>query len=191
MPYSPNLAAINDLTEALRINVSGALYHSDRFTMLVYPPNSEDWAFLDQYLPSLPTVGLRCIIRTPMQRFDTESADGRIEKIRKRQERNGKQITFEAGEPVINAVMRNVYEIDYQRLIRHDKPEKISNGFKIFLIFPKERRTEQDMILQLIEANGAAEVYAYDENKNDGVWEYFSRSVVEGVIIVSVLSHIR
>ena len=161
--------------------------------MLVYPPNSEDWAFLDQHFPEVPAVGLRCIIRTPMQPSDAEGTAGRIEKLSKRQKKWGKQITFEAGEPIINTVMRNVYEIDYQRLIRHDTPAppgKKSDGLKIFLLFPKERRTEQEVILQLIDANGASEVYAYDEDKNDGVWEYFSRTVVEGVIIVSILSHI-
>ena len=184
MPYSYNLASINDLAETLRLNVSGALYHGSGFTMLVYPPNSEDWAFLNRQLPEAPAVGLRCFIRNPTQTLAAAYNKDGVEGLNGLQEKRRKQISFIASEPTINAVMRNVYHVDYQRLIRHDNQRKDSQNLKFFLIFPKERKAEQDLILQFIDANGAAEVYAYDEERNDGVWEYFSRSVKEGVIIV-------
>ena len=152
--------------------------------MLVYPPNSEDWAFLDRQLPEAPAVGLRCFIRSPLQNSATVYTNPRMEGFNLPYKNRRMPLSFTANEPAINSVMRNVYHIDYHRLVRHDNQRKGSQNLKFFLMFPKERKEEQELILQFIDANGAAEVYAYDEERSDGVWEYFSRSVKEGVIIV-------
>lgn len=189
MPYSFNLAGINEISEILRLNVSGALFSGKDFTLLVYPPDSQDWAFLDEKFPEVPPVGLRCIMRTSIQLPAMESCDDKLEKIRKGLVERGKKITFTSDEPVINAVMRNVYNIDYQRLIRQPKQDKTQEANKFFLIFPKERRAEHDLIVQFLDANDAAEVYSYDEDNNDGTWEYFYRHVKDGVIIVSIHGH--
>lgn len=184
MPYSYSLASINDLAETLRLNVSGALYHGSDFTMLVYPPNSEDWAFLDRHFPEAPAIGLRCLIYTSIQTVASAYTNDRMDGLNRPPEKRRKPNGFIADEPAINAVMRNVYHIDYQRIIRHENQKKDSQNLKFFLIFPKQRKAEQDLILQLIDANGPAEVYSYDEENNDGVWDYFRTTVKEGVVIV-------
>ena len=184
VPYSYNLASINDLAETLRLNVSGALYHGSDFTMLVYPPNSEDWTFLDHQLPEAPAVGLRCFIGSPMRNFATAYNNDCMEGLNGPHKKRRMPISFKVDEPTINAVMRNVYHIDYYRLVRHANQRRSMENLKFFLIFPKERKAEQELTLEFIEANGAAEVYAHDEESSDGAWEYFSRNVKEGVIIV-------
>ena len=152
--------------------------------MLVYPPNSEDWAFLDRQLPEAPAVGLRCFIRNPMRNFATAYNNDRMEGLNWPHKERRMPISFAVDEPAFNAVMRNVYHIDYCRLVRHANQRTSMDNLKFFLIFPKDRKAEQELTLEFIEANGAAEVYAHDEESSDGAWEYFSRNVKEGVIIV-------
>ena len=153
--------------------------------MVVFPIGSEDWAFLEQHMPAVPPVGLRCIIRSPIQLAATDSIHNAVGMIKERQ--SGQGITLEGEEPAINVVMRNLYGIDYPRLIRQPNQDKCQKGHIFYLIFPKERRDEQDLILHFLDANGALEVYSYNEDIGDGAWEYFYRSVFNnGIIIVNI-----
>ena len=155
--------------------------------MLVFPAGSEDWAFLEQHMPAVPPVGLRCMIRSPVQHAFTDNIHGTVGIVKRRQLGKGQEITLDTEEPAINAIMRNLYGIDYQRLIRQPNQGKAYKGHIFYLIFPKERKDEQDLILHFLGANGALEVYAYNEDINDGTWEYFYRNVFNnGVIIVNI-----
>ena len=155
--------------------------------MVVFPIGSEDWAFLEQHMPAAPPVGLRCIIRSPIQHALTDAHNDTVGLMKESQLGKGQEITLEAEEPAINVIMRNLYGIDYPRLIRQSNQGKDQTGHVFYLIFPKERRDEQDLIVHFLNANGAVEVYSYDENINDGGWEYFYRNVTNnGVIVVNI-----
>lgn len=190
MPYSYNLAEVNGVSSTLRLNVAGGLFHGKDFTLLIYPPDSEDWAFLDQYLPEVYPLGLRCIMRTPMPLSVTDCLDERMEKTKKRLGEKGRELMFTTSEKLpINIVMRTLYGIDYERLVRQPNQDKTKQNFTFLLIFPRKRKAEQDLIIQFLDANNAAEIYVYDEDKNDGIWDYFYRSAKNGVIIVSINNH--
>ena len=187
VPYTTNLADINDISETLRLNVSGALFLGDDFTMVVFPIGTEDWAFLERHMPAMPLAGLRCVVRSPIQHVVTDDLHNTVGMIKERRSRKGQEISLEAGELAINVIMRNLYGIDYPRLIRQSNRDQDRMGRIFYLIFPKERRDEQELILHFLKANGAVEVYSYDEDVNDGTWEYFYRNVINnGVIIVNV-----
>ena len=145
---------------------------------------------MDQTFPELPSsISLRAVFRSPsvqtlQKARNYETADGRRHRGEK-----GKQFTFVTNTPSISSVMHNVYNIDYQRLIRQQNEDKTRLSNRFFLIFPKDRKDEQDLVTQFLDANGAAEIYAYNEHKSDGSWEYYRNNVQEGVIIVSY--HLR
>ena len=186
VPYTNNLADINEISETLRLHVSGAIYLGDHFTMVVFPIGTEDWAFLEQYMPPIVNVGLRCIIRSPIQHVVTNNLHNTVGLINEQQAGKGQGISREPEEPAINVIMRDLYGIDYLRLTRQSNRDKDQTTHIFYLIFPKERRDEQDLILHFLDANGAAEIYSYDEDINDGGWEYFYRNVINnGVIIVN------
>ncbi|KAL8790857.1 MAG: hypothetical protein Q9195_006182 [Heterodermia aff. obscurata] len=178
-PERKSKADINDLSETLKLNVSGAIYLGDHFTMVVFPIGSEDWAFLEQHMPALPPVGLHCIIRSPIQRAVADNLYGTVGVGK------GQKITLETEEPAINVIMRNLYGIDYFRLIRQPNQVKEQVDHVFYLLFPKERRDEQDLILHFLDANGAVEVYSYDEDINNGSWEYIYRVVTHNCVIIA------
>ena len=159
MPNIYTLAKFNDVRSILRLNVAGGLHLGKDFTLLIYPADSEDWAFLDQRLPEMHPIGLRCIIHSPMQSTVNESSNERLERTKKRLEEKGKELTFAMDELPINTVMRTLYGIDYERLVRQPNQDKTKQNITFLLIFPKKRKAEQDLIIQFLDANNAAEVY--------------------------------
>ena len=186
VPYPINLKAIDDMAELLKLHVSGTLYHAKNFTLLAYPHNSEDWAFLDDCLPPvpMPQVTLRFVMRTPIRDLNLTTPEphpGRPE-IERRMTKKGKGINV-GSEQGINTVMRLLYEIDYSRLIQQAPLDKSPESAKFFLLFPKEVKDEQDLVVQFLSSNNALEIYTYDPDKNDAAWSYFRSTVEAGIII--------
>lgn len=184
VPFHKSVAEVSAFAEVLKLNVSGGVFLSDEFTMIVFPTNSEDWQFLDRHFLPVPGVALRFLVRIPIQHGQTKLSEpsSRRQKTEKRMTKRGKEINI-PGEQGINSVMRLLYGIDYSRLI-HQVPPKISaECSKFFLLFPKEAKDEQDLVVQFLSTNNALEIYTYAPRSNDAAWDYFYQSVDAGVII--------
>ena len=187
VPRPQQAATINDLAGFLTLHVAGAFFHATDFTLLAYPVSTEDWAFLDDRLPHIPSnqIQLRFIIRTLIQDVGISRAVPDVLKsdLEKKLVKKGQAINI-PGESDINTVMRILYSISYQRLIQQAPPHKSSESARFFLLFPKEAKDEHDLVLQFLDTNQALEIYSYDEDRNDSVWPYFCHNVECGVLIV-------
>lgn len=180
--YYSDMAAINRLLETLKLHVSGGLIHLDNVTILLYPANSEEWYFLDGTLPAVPpNVSIRALFRDSMKSIIDAPKEDRDQplrrKIEKRLAKKGTEIHI-PGESNINTIMRVLYEIEYPRLIK--SPECA----KFFLLFPKERKSEYDLVVKFLGANGALEIYTYNEDETDAAWDYFYQFIEAGAMIV-------
>jgi len=184
VPFHKSVAEVGAFAEILKLNVSGGVFLSNEFSMIIFPTNSEDWQFLDRHFPPVPGVALRFVVRAPIHYGQAKASEysSRRQKIEKRIIKRGKEMNI-TGEKGINTVMRHLYEIDYSRLIQQAPPKISAECSKFFVLFPKEAKDEQDLIVQFLSVNNALEIYTYDPNSNDAAWSYFYQSVDAGVII--------
>ncbi|KAK4691931.1 hypothetical protein P7C71_g5175, partial [Lecanoromycetidae sp. Uapishka_2] len=109
-------------------------------------------------------------------------------------------------EPNINVVFRDMFEIEYARLIAPSFPQSnkpagvfflcfIPQGCEYYELDPVKRMIlrestskEHDLFVEFLEANGAEEIYSMQdigsiEVANNGAWDYFYKNVTSGTII--------
>ena len=185
--------------------------------MLVYPTGASAWAFLKDGLPSLADGGpLRFLIRQTLPQnlarldpFVARLVDENPERHREIQ-RYIRSNPVQQGSKSINVVFRDLFQIEYTRLIAQNEPNKNPAAKVFFLCFipagcedyekdETKRMTlrnrvskEHDLFIDFLEANGAEDIYSLQsvdsiEPENDGAWEYFINNVKCGQIIVSPL----
>ena len=183
--------------------------------MLVYPTGASAWAFLKDGLPSLADGGsLRFLVRQPLPqslaRLDPFVARLEDENPERHQEIQQyiRSNPVQQGSNSINLVFRDLFQIEYSRLIAQNEPNKNAAANAFFLCFipagcedyekDETKRMalrnrvskEHDLFIDFLEANGAEEIYSLQsvdsiEPENDGAWEYFVNNVKSGQIIVS------
>ena len=118
---------------------------------------------------------------------------------------------IQTGDKNINVVFRDMFGIDYHRLIaRNDIQNTKPPANTFFLCFipqgiedyekddPAKRMAirlqtskEHDCFVEFLEANGAEEIYSMQgigslEVENNGAWDYFRHNVKSGAIVVSI-----
>ena len=184
--------------------------------MLVYPTGASAWAFLKHGLPSeADGASLRFIIRHPLPR-DLARLDPSVARLVDENAERYREIQqYIRSNPVqqdsksINLVFRDLFQIEYSRLIAQNEPNKNPASNVFFLSFipagcekyekdDTKRMTlrhrvskEHDLFIDFLDANGAEEIYSLQavdsiEPENDGAWEYFVHNVKSGQIIVSL-----
>ena len=184
------------MVETLKLHVSGALLLSNEFSMLVYPSGSEDWTFLDSKLPTCPAAAaLRFVIRRPYPELMTESLpkplSGLAEEPILEEEEEEPPVAIETirstisvgeGESNINLVFRDVYNVEYSRLIASTTPVNTDEMPSFFLIFPSSKVDERDLLIQFLQYNKAKDIFSHESK---GAWDYFVARVNSGVLIVN------
>ena len=185
--------------------------------MLVYPTGASAWAFLNDGLPSVADGGpLKFLIRQPLPqnlagvdpliaRLADENPE-RLQEIKQYIRSNPVQ----QGSNSISVVFRDLFQIQYSRLVAQNEPNKNPAANVFFLCFIpsgceeyEEDDTkrmalrnrvskEHDLYIDFLEANGAEEIYSLQsvdsiEPENDGAWDYFVNNVKSGQIIVSLV----
>ncbi|KAK5137116.1 hypothetical protein LTR08_001125 [Meristemomyces frigidus] len=75
-PHPDSVYVADKLAECCKLHASGLVSRLDRYTLLIYPSNSEEWQFLDSAAPPVgPTTSLRFRMFQPIANFDqTKSA---------------------------------------------------------------------------------------------------------------------
>lgn len=185
--------------------------------MLVYPTGASAWAFLKDGLPSLADGGpLRFLIRQPLPQnlaradpFVARLADEKSERYQEIQQYL-RSNPIQQGSNSISLVFRDLFQIQYSRLIAQNESNKNPAANIFFLCFipagceeyekDESKRMalrnrvskEHDLFIDFLEANGAEEIYSLQsvdsiEPENDGAWEYFVNNVKSGQIIVSAI----
>ena len=187
--------------------------------MLIYPAGASTWAFLDDNLPKVhPGTTLRFVVRKPLSPGSTEVHGLAISRLANKESEQYagimtkiKKAPIQAGEKNINVVFRDMFEIDFGRLVAQNGPQKHPPTNIFFLCFLPQgcetyepdparrsalrRRTseEHDLFIKFLQANGAEETYSMQaigspELANNGAWGYFYKNVKSGTIIVSHFS---
>ena len=191
--------------------------------MLMYPAGASAWAFLDKNLPDVhPGTTLRFVVRRGLPRILAGVhglAKARLE--RENPERYAEitnqvvKCPIQAEDKNINVVFRDLFDIDFGRLVAQNGPQQHSTTNAFFLCFIPQgcedyepdaakrsalrMRTseEHDLFVKFLQANGTEEIYSMQdigsqEISNNCAWDYFSRHMKSGTIIVSLfLSALR
>lgn len=166
----------------LRLNASGAIFNCLYFSLLVYPIEdaAESWDFLNNVLElqqgemAEQEVVLRVVMRKPLPVYDP-MVDMNIQ---------GNQISIREGEGAYSMVLRNLFDIDYLRLIKYTVPRDTASGNNFFLLFPETAKREEFIIYKFLEENHA-NVYSW---QTDGAWDYFVTYIFSGSVLVSTVS---
>ena len=184
-------------------------------TMLIYPTGASAWAFLKDGLPSLADGGpLKFLIRQPLPQnlarvdpFVARLGDENPERYQEIQQYI-RSNPVQQGSNSISLVFRDLFQIQYSRLIAQNEPNKNPAANVFFLCFipagcenyekddtkrmalRNRVSKEHDLFVDFLEANGAEDIYSLQsvdsiEPENDGAWEYFVNNVKSGQIIVS------
>ena len=222
IPYHKSASALEDIIEALANNMQGGLFFAENFTMLIYPAGASAWLFLDKNLPRVrPGTALRFVLRRPLPQ-PPKNIHGRaitrlINKDPKRYEKIAahiKKTPIQAEDKNVNIVFRDMFEIDFDRLVAQNGPQQHPPTNIFFLCFIPQgcekyepdaakrsdlrMRTseEHDLFIKFLHANGAEEIYSLQsygsrEIDNNGAWDYFCKNVKSGTIIVSLFSTMR
>ena len=186
--------------------------------MLIYPAGASAWAFLDEkaFTNVHPGTSLKFILLKPLPppqpsihglataRFAKDNPERYVEIAAKIEKH-----PVQAEEKNINIVFRDMFEIDYGRLVAQNGPQTHPPPHIFFLCFVPQgsenyepdaskrlalsMRTseEHDLFVKFLQANGAEEIYSLQnigspEIANNGAWDYFLKKVKSGSIIVSV-----
>lgn len=201
-PFPQAEENISKMAEALRVHVSGGLFMANKFILLIYPSGSEDWTFLDDRLPICPPEAvLRFVMRTPIPGLTEETRKPILESAEQESQKPLPGLTEDEsqmplpilteelpfvsirdGESNINAVFRNMYNVEYSRLAAPTTSAKTTEMYNFFLIFPPSKETERHLVVEFLRHNKASEISSYETK---GAWDYFSTRINAGVIIVS------
>lgn len=183
--------------------------------MLMYPAGASAWAFLDNNLPNVhPGAVLRFVVRTPLPAVPTGAYPAPARLAQEIPERYAEVMTkikrypIQAEEKNINIVFRDMFEIDFHRLVAQNGPQQHNPTNIFFLCFIPQgcedyepdsakrlalhRRTseEHDLFIRFLQENGAEEIYSMQnigsqEINSNSAWAYFVKNVKSGTIIVS------
>lgn len=205
----------------LACHMSAALLFAGTFTMVIWPAYSSFWTFLEKDIPTVPPgTMLRFVLGKPMPQWLTNEFDPFVES----RSRNPEQFEgFEAkinntpeqpeNQP-INIVFRDMFEIDFDRLIASNGIQKYPPAKKFFLCFqpancenyePDEAKRkalywrcseEHDLFVEFLQANDTERDRIYSmqdigsfEITHKHAWDYFLTNVDSGAIIVSHRLH--
>ena len=183
--------------------------------MLMYPAGASAWAFLDDKLPKVhPGTSLRFVVRKPLSALPTDAMLATAQVTQQKPERYAeimskiKRHPIQTEEKNINIVFRDMFEIDFHRLVAQNGPQHHPPTNIFFLCFIPQgcedyepdsakrlalrRRTseEHDLFIRFLQANGASEIYSMQnigsqDISNESPWAYFVKNVKSGTIIVS------
>lgn len=157
------------MTESLLSLGAAGLFLRPNFSMLIIPPESESWRFVDQPFAHIARYnGLRFIVRAPI----TDPSAVHLRSLHF----NTSMPEMDSGIDV-NEVFRQRFGIEYSYLVPRLKED---SGQSFFLMYPDGYNEEQELLTIFLEANGASVYHA----STSGAWEWFSSSVEVGTVLV-------
>ena len=212
--------ALEDIVENLANTLQGGLFFAQQFTMLIYPAGASVWAFLDDSLPTVyPGTTLRFLVRKPLPPAPADAdevATGQLIKTGPEQYAQLKsriqKYPIQAEDKNINIVFRDMFDIDFERLVAQNGPQQHPPTNIFFLCFIPQgcedyepdlaKRSdlrmraseEHDLFTRFLQENGAEEIYSMQnigsqKIDNNAAWDYFLKNVKSGTIIVSTVPH--
>ena len=167
---------MDEVAHDLKLHGYGALFFCERFSLLMYPTETEEWSFLDEHFireVNLP-VSLRFVIFRPLPEF-MDYKEGKA---------SAKDDSLELinDEPLINHFFRETYNIDYKTLVPEEKKSFAFDNDIFFLMYPPFKKEEHDLVVLFLETNKATVYSAY----TPGSWDYILKEVHDAIILVSI-----
>ena len=190
--------------------------------MVMYPAGASAWAFLDKHLPSVhPGTTLRFAVRKPLPSVPADVHRLATARVIQDVPEQYREIMIKIQEPSIqakdkniNIVFRDMFEIEFDRLVAQNGDQQhlptnifflcfIPQGCEVYEPDSAKRsalrmRTseEHDLFIKFLQANGVNEIYSMQkigsqEVDSNEAWDYFCKNVKSGTIIVSPLSALR
>jgi len=216
VPYSYTQEAHESLAELLASHVSAGTFFAKEFSMILWPARSSAWGFLEKGLPAVsPGAILRFAVRAPLPHLVNQIEPPITRYLRQENARKYAEIKntidnmpIQPEEKHITLIFREMFGIDFNRLIAPNGTQKQPPGKNFFLCFVPANceqyepdgakrqalrwRTseEHDFFVQFLRANGAEticsmqDIGSYEAVQN-GSWRYFIEEVKGGAIIVS------
>ena len=173
VPWSQTVGPAGAMAETLRLHDSAGLFFCPAFTMIVYPTGSESWRFFDERFPvHSPLTALRFFVRTAIPEFSSTNAFTLP---------STSSYPIMECETGVNALFRQLYGIEYQKLLPSANKHKSEQPNTFLLIYPPAAQEEYDVTIKFLAANNAT-VYSW---RTPGAWEFFVGNVVAGVVLVS------
>lgn len=216
------MSAVENIVETLANNLQGGLFFAQHYTMVMYPAGASAWAFLDQDLPSVhPGTILRFAVRKPLPPVLADVHRLATARVKKDGPELCTEITtkiqdhpIQAREKNINIVFRDMFDIDFDRLVAQNGDQQHLPTNIFFLCFipqgcenyepdPVKRSAlrmriseEHDFFIKFLQTNRVEEIYSMQkigsqEIDSNGSWDYFCKNVKSGTIIVSPISAMR
>ena len=167
--------AADELAEELKSHGLGGLYFAKEFSLLFYPTGTDEWSFLDAHFvkeAQLP-VSLRFVMFLPIPEFfglraiETPVGDSPIGLLE--------------GEPAINRLFREAYQIDYKKLVIDDNKSEYIHEDTFFIMYPPFKKDEHDLLVSFLEANRATVYSSY----TPGAWDYVLKEANHAIILAS------
>lgn len=185
--------------------------------MVIWPAHTSIWRFLEQSLDAVPAgTLLRFAVREPMSRELSDEVEPtmttrlRLQNPERYEEIKTKikDTPIQPGEKDINVVFRDMFGIEYSRLIAQNMPQKNPSARSFFLCFvpaecdsyePDDAKRqalrwriseEHDFFIDFLRANGVEDIYSMQDIgsskiANNGAWDYFRHNNKYGTIIAS------
>ena len=222
MAYLHSTSAVDHIVDTLANNLQGGLFFAQQFTMLMYPAGASAWAFLDKDLPSVhPGTSLRFAVRKPLHPVLANIYGLSAARLTTSEPERHAHITtkiqnypIQAEDKNINIVFRDMFDIDFGRLVAQNGPQQHPPTNIFYLCFiPQGCETyepdsakrsalrmrtseEHDLFIKFLQANGAEEIYSVQNMGSQEIdsncgWDYFCKNVKSGTIIVSPFSSSR
>ena len=170
---------------------SGAWFHTDSLSMIVFPNGSTDWEFLSDRIRPVPaTALLRFVIQDPLPEdfrqevndaqhvgpTDSSPGAGFDPSLHPPVNPNGLPLT--PTEPLthlsiedqdeMRPTMLEQHGIEYKTLVNHirDKDKIKAHSDTFFIIYPSDKDKELRVVLEFLRANNAKKIYVFRDTQS-------------------------
>ena len=217
VPHPESDAEYDLAAEVLAALSSAGLFFARDFTMVLWPTKASAWDFLEKSLPKVPPGAmLKFALRPPVIPDPTGQPESpAIARLRCENPTICNDLSSAIRERPsrseikhINLVFRDIFGIEFDRLLPSRGNEEQFRGKNFFLCFvpagcekyePDDTKRqalrlkiaeEHDFFVQFLQANGGGSIYSMQElgsseAVSNGSWRYFIENVTSGAIIVS------
>lgn len=162
-PQAASVAMCDKLAKCCKLHASGFVSVQDRFTLLIYPSNSDEWRFVERTnLPTAPKTSLRFCMFPPIQDFDPKATVAAV------------------AEPV--SLQLSAAALVSKALLSFDSSRVVDKGGdqKMFIAWPAHR-TQELMVLVKYFQGLHCKVY---HSGTPGAWAYFRGKAGKGSVVI-------
>lgn len=132
VPYPGRTQSLDQVRDVLVNNTSGGLFFAEQFTMVIWPAGSAFWKFLDEVLPPVNAgTTLRFALRKPLPPGLAEAKITRLADFEENAPDRYQEIVagfksnaIQPDEKAIKTIFQERFEIEYDRLIAQNGPQK-------------------------------------------------------------------